>query len=237
MKPLIHIDDTQIHIDDEHYTLFIRFKQKSPEIKLPNPLEEYPKTITVIREGDKTNSLHKKHVKDNLKKCAICKTAFKPYRRDSKCCSEECKQVYKIKKNKSTRTKSEHPLSGKPPITGIKICPNCRKEYKPTSNGQKFCSINCKTYFHQAESKPETESLKPAIKQNITNPRAAVLDKKTLAQEKKLKELLENSPKTDDMVPVFIDTKTTIYIKPGEDVEEARRNFIEKHNQFENNQA
>jgi hypothetical protein len=234
MKPLITITDEQIHIDDEHYTLFIRFKQQ-PIGAIMKPIPgEFPDTVTVIREGDKTNSLHNK--KDQIK-CVMCGSLFKPYRIDSKCCSEKCKKASKINKVKLTRTKSEHPLAGKPAVTGIKICPQCQKEYKPTSNVQKFCSTSCKTSFRQAEPKPPAGSTKPPIKQKATNPRAAALDKKTLAQEKKLKKLLESSPKTDDMVPVFIDTKTTIYIKPGEDVEEARRNFIDKHNQFENNQG
>lgn len=107
MKPLIHIDDTQIHIDDEHYTLFIRFKQKPPEIKLPNPLEEYHKTITVIREGDRTNSLHKSI---KVKPCLFCKKEFKPKHSAQLICSDECKRNHKIaylKAYRKTNNKSD----------------------------------------------------------------------------------------------------------------------------------
>ncbi len=33
------------------------------------------------------------------------------------------------------------PLHGKPAATSLKKCPVCEKNYKPMSNGQKFCEI------------------------------------------------------------------------------------------------
>lgn len=92
MKPLIHIDDAQIHIDDEHYTLFIRFKQQPAEIKLPNPIQKQPDTITVIRQGDKTNSLHKR----KEKKCIQCGKEFKSNHNAATLCSDECRRNHKI---------------------------------------------------------------------------------------------------------------------------------------------
>jgi hypothetical protein len=232
MKPLIHIDDTQIHIDDEHYTLFIRFKQQ-PLNNQVNNTGKYPNEIIAIRGNEPP--VHK-HIEKNLekKKCLMCDTVFNPSRVDKIFCSKKCKSAHRNNKHRSTNP-TVSPLKGQPALTGIKVCAYCKNEYKPTSNVQKYCTPECKRAFLVEQAKPiiKTETPKPAIKQKLSNPKAAQYDKKVLAQEKKLQKLLQNSPKTDDLIPVFIDAKTTIYIKPGEDVDEARKNFIEKHNQFE----
>jgi len=233
MKPLIHIDDTQIHIDDEHYTLFIRFKKQLETHQVRNTTV-YPDEIIAICGNDPPEE--KLKIKDLKERtCVMCEAPFKPYRVDQKYCSKKCKAAYNNHRHRSVST-NVHPLKGQPAIVGIKVCHNCSKEFKPTSNVQKFCSDLCKRSFIKVDPKQKIKTLSPERKQHLNNPKAGIRDRQELKAEKLRKMALEQSPKTDDLLPVFIDAKTTIYIKPGEDPEQARKNFIEKHNQFEKNE-
>jgi hypothetical protein len=56
-------------------------------------------------------------------------------------------KLQKKKPEAAAATTKANPLKGKAAATGIKKCSKCGQEYKPTSNGQKYCKIckeNCK---------------------------------------------------------------------------------------------
>jgi predicted nucleic acid-binding Zn ribbon protein len=78
MKPVIHIDDHQIHIDDEHYTLFICFKQQ-PIIKKDDAASVEEQTRPTPEKFNGT------------KKCIICGKEFQSKSNLAKICSKNCK--------------------------------------------------------------------------------------------------------------------------------------------------
>jgi predicted nucleic acid-binding Zn ribbon protein len=85
MKPIISISDEQIHIDDEHYTLFIRFKH--PEVK--------------VKEVSPVHGLKK------IKTCINCGKEFKSNYNRSTLCSDKCREDHKKHYLKSWRKKNE----------------------------------------------------------------------------------------------------------------------------------
>lgn len=71
------------------------------------------------------------------------------------------------------------------------------------------------------------------MKKQLQNTKAAAIDKKELQEAKARKEALKKSPNTDDLIPVYIDDKTTMFIKPGEDPELKKAEFFRKHEMLE----
>lgn len=200
MKPYITIDDQEIYIDGEHYTLTIRLKQV-PVTKLSEEIKSSTEDIIGFP-----------------KEVLAAMDAAPPA------------------PGKENTSNGKHWLKGKPAYVALsKICKHCKMEYKPTGNAQTYCSKECNIAANQAvEPKPEAEPPKVETKSKPNRTNAAIRDKRELHADKKLKAALKKSPNTDDLTPVRIDDKTTIYVEPGEDIEAARQNFINKHNQFEN---
>ena len=108
-------------------------------------------------------------------------------------------------------------------------CLFCNKEFEPKRKDSKTCSATCSKSYHSRKRRETFKALKPSkpIK-TASNPKAAAYDKKQLAADKKEREMIKSSPDTSKQIPVRIDEKTMIYIKPGQDPEQAKKRFLKK---------
>lgn len=237
MKPAIHISDQLIKVDTSDYLLTVTFKQKDKPAP-GEPASEYPDEINVMRTGDTTNSLHEQKKRN----CEVCGREFFNSRKDKKCCSKVCA----AKKWRRDHGAIIRPVKIPQPIkTVLKNCIHCGKQFEPKRKTSKFCNEQCsKNHWYQinravhpAKTIKELKHARPKKSEiKMPNVKAALRDKHELKLERDRKRALKLSPNTEEMLPVFIDQKTTIYIKPGEDPEQARRKWIEKHNAFEKNE-
>jgi len=99
----------------------------------------------------------------------------------------------------------------------LKTCPKCKKSFKPIGNAQVYCSEAC--------------GMKPKFYKSRKSPGKIDLEKPN--NDKKRQEVISQSPDTGKNIPVRIDNKTTIYIKPGQDPETAKERFLKKLEMFE----
>lgn len=153
-----------------------------------------------------------------VKHCVTCGAEYKAFFNHQKYCNAQCYPSNQ-KKEKVTFT-----------------CAECGKPFEPASKKARFCSALCrKNNYYKIHYQPSAKSIGRPKKQDLNgaSSKAPIIDRQMLQHERKRIKAINASPDLSQKIPVKIDAKTTIYIKPGEDPEQARKNFIERHNQFE----
>jgi hypothetical protein len=222
MKPVINIDDHLISIDTDRYLMTIVLKQQT-QVESQEIIKKHRQEINVFRTGEAINSLQlqtpqydsQAQSKPVVKICPTCGKEFETIFGAQKYCGKDCFPKKEVKKLEPRK------------------CLHCDIEFIPKLPFSKFCCLQCsKNHWYHKHKKPSTRKVKKKI-EPLNNPKAAFIDNKRLEDEKKVKQIINSSPDLSTKIPVKIDAKTTIFVNPGEDIKQARQNFIKKHNQFE----
>lgn len=113
----------------------------------PQPVVEVTPPVQV--PAAKAKKQARKYVKaaaeNQSKACEVCGKHFVPPRKDSRLCSKACMdKAYRAKKHVVNTPKGKvmqpaNPTKPTAAATGTKVCQDCQKPYKPTSNAQQRC--------------------------------------------------------------------------------------------------
>lgn len=58
--------------------------------------------------------------------------------------------------------------------------------------------------------------------------KTVMLDHKKMVEDKKRISAIASSPDHEELIPIYINPKTTIFCKPGEDPQEKKRKFLQR---------
>lgn len=90
------------------------------------------------------------------KRCKVCGKKFETNRKNTVCCSDECKKEF-------NRIRSRERYKSIKPTT--KVCEVCGKIYEPTGRNQKYCCYKCKlTHQLKREKELREKNRTPVIK-------------------------------------------------------------------------
>ena len=157
-----------------------------------------------------------------METCKYCGNPFKKDRFYVKYCSFICRM-------RAAGNKLEYLNKG------IKQCIICGKDFKQKTSNQITCSVECrnkrKLNISKSYYKPKIRCIIkfPEIIRKTVNVKAGINDRKILEMDRKRLQALKLSPDLNDLKPVRIDNRTTIYIKAFQDSELMRQNFITKY--------
>ena len=78
--------------------------------------------------------------KDNLARCTICGTRFKPFNRHHHLCSYKCRDAFNLQR----KPPAERP---------VKECMWCHEQFIPNRVDQSYCNLKCSNKAKAAEAK------------------------------------------------------------------------------------
>lgn len=160
--------------------------------------------------------------------CVHCGKEYIPVRSNQKTCGGQCARDYwKL-------TKDEKKPKFRRREMFDKVCKACGKTYSTGMPQSRYCSPSCsqRAWRNRKNGLPD-DYIKAKVlyrpktdkKTNITIKSSAARADKELLQEK----VIPPPPDLTQKIPLRIDHRTVIYIKPDEDPEEAKARFLLKH--------
>lgn len=153
------------------------------------------------------------------------KTAWTDLSKERKMEKERHRRAVKLRKSREKAIKNNRVSLEKKKVHNL-TCIVCNNTFQSKYKTTKYCSRSCWNNYNRLKAKgyKKPEAIRKASK-------AGNADKMELQQERKRKAAIKASPDLSQLIPVRIDPKTIIFIKPGGDPEKARNNFIHKYSE------
>lgn len=184
-----------------------------------NPLNAHPSNWQLI---ERRLNLEKNYNREKMSKSRS--ETFQKLRRLSKPNSEKVEKL--LKKLNKKREADRRKQKAKDRKLEMRDCAHCGHPFKPVTVRSRFCSEPC-------SSRGNYLALQRRRKNNPTyNGQAALRDEEEKREFVSRQKALEASPDTSQLVPVRIDHRTVIYIRPGKSIEKAKENYHLKYNNY-----